>query len=195
MSHDLSNEREISNLIPLLNNRINHFEKFKTYTDFHTRLQFSNSYVIWRLIYMMPTYTNLNNNQKNKLHKILMRTARMALNSYCFKKSIDYILGSCNWVDINEMIKLSSLKFINNILITKKPGTFYSKIKVNKRACANLSFYSFPKLGGFKSTLLYRGIAYCMYKIDNEMPFLSLTGSTIPSVVNQKTKIQKNHKT
>ena len=58
------------------------------------------------------------------------------------------------------MVKLSSLKFINNILIMKKPGTFYSKIKVNKRACANLSFYSFPKLGGFKSTLLYRGIAY-----------------------------------
>ena len=89
-----------------------------------------------------------------------MRTARMTLNSYCFKKSIDYILGSCKWVDINEMIKLSSLKFINNMLLTKKPGTLFSKIKVNKRSCANISFKIFPKSKPFKSTLLYRGISY-----------------------------------
>ena len=84
----------------------------------------------------------------------------MTINSYCFKKSIDYILGCCNWVDINEMIKMSSLKFINNMLVTQKPGTLYSKIKLNKRTCADLSFYSFPKLEGLKSTLLYKGIFY-----------------------------------
>ena len=43
LSHDLSNERELSHLIPILNNRINQFEKLKQYTDFHTQLQFSNS--------------------------------------------------------------------------------------------------------------------------------------------------------
>ena len=101
VSFDLSNEREISNLLPLLNYRINKFEKLKQYTDYHTRLQFSNSYIIGRLIYMMPTYTNLNSNQKDRLHKVLMRTARMTLNSYCFKKSIDFILGCCKWVDID----------------------------------------------------------------------------------------------
>ena len=107
----------------------------------------------------MPTYTNLNINQKSRLHKLLMRTARMTINSYCFKKSIDFILGSCKWEDVNEMIKLSSLKFINNMLITQKPGTLYSNIKTNKRTCADISFHSFPRLGGFKSTLLYKGIS------------------------------------
>merc|ERR1712081_139629 len=59
LSHDLSNEREISQIIPMLNNRINQFEKLKSYTDFKTRLQFANSFIIGRMTYMMPTYTNL----------------------------------------------------------------------------------------------------------------------------------------
>ena len=160
ISHDLSNDRELSQLIPILNNRINEFEKLKQHTDFHTRLQFSNSYVIGRLIYMMPTYTNLNCSQRNRIHKILMRTARMTLNSYCFKNSIDFILGSCNWVDVDEMIKMSTLKFINNMLITQTPGTLYSKLKINKRTCSNISFKYFPKLAGFRCTVLYRGISY-----------------------------------
>ena len=78
MSHNLSNEREICQIISLLNNRINQFEKLKKYTDFKTRLQFSNSYIIG-LIYMMPTYTNLNGSQRGRLHKVLMRAARMTL--------------------------------------------------------------------------------------------------------------------
>ena len=160
VSHDLSHEREISQLLPLLNHRINQFEKLKSFTDFHTRLQFSNSYIIGRLVYMMPTYTSLNKCQKDRLHKVLLRAARMTLNSYCFKKSIDYILGTCKWVDIDEMIKLSSLKFINNMLVAQKPETLFSKIKVNKRSCAKLSFHSFPKSRDLKSTLLYRGIHY-----------------------------------
>ena len=123
ISHDLSNEREICNLIPILNNRINQFEKLKKYTNFHTRLQFSNSYIIGRLIYMMPTYTNLNKCQKDKLHKIIMRPGRTTLNSYCFKKSIEYILGQCNWFVINEMIKLSSLKFIHQVITPSNPPT------------------------------------------------------------------------
>ena len=64
ISHDLSQEREISQLLPLLNHRINQFEKLKSFTDFHTRLQFCNSYIVGRLIYMMPTYTNLNKKSK-----------------------------------------------------------------------------------------------------------------------------------
>ena len=86
--------------------------------------------------------------------------------------SIDYILGSCDWVDINEMIKSLSLKFINNMLATQKPGTLYSNIKINKRACANISFYTFPKSKHLKSTLLYKGITY-YNQLPSELKFLS----------------------
>ena len=162
MTYDLSNDREVSQLIPILNNRINQFEKLKAHTNFETRLQFSNAYIIGRLVYMMPTYTNLTGKLKDKLHKVLMRTAKMTLNSYFFKKEIDYILGRCKWVDIDEMIKMSALKFINNLLISQKPGGYYSKLKLNRRACSDISFQcdSFPKTTDFKLTILYRGISY-----------------------------------
>ena len=70
LSHDLSQDREMAQIIPLLNNRINQLEKLKSYTDFKTRLQFSNAYIIGRLIYMMPTYTNLTCYNKERLHKV-----------------------------------------------------------------------------------------------------------------------------
>ena len=81
ISYDLSNDREISQLLPLLNNRINQLEKLKVHTDFETRRQFSNAYIIGRLLYMMPTYTNINQGQWDELHKILMHTAMNILNS------------------------------------------------------------------------------------------------------------------
>ena len=120
----------------------------------------------------MPTYTNLTNNQKQRLHKLIMRTARMTINNYCFKKSTEYILGSCNWVDIGEMIKFSSLKFINNLLVTQKPGFLYSNLKINKRACADISFHIFPKLTPFKNTLLYKGISH-YNKLPSDLKYLS----------------------
>ena len=126
-------------MIPLLNNRINQLEKLKSYTDYSTRLQFSNSYIIGRLLYMMPTYTNLNCYQKERIHKVLMRTTRMVLNSYCFKRSIDFILSSCKWLDIEEMIKSSALKFINNLLITEKPYQLYSKLKIKEMVVSYIS--------------------------------------------------------
>ena len=157
ISFALSNEREITQLIPLLNNRINQLEQLKSFTDIKRRQQFSNAYIIGRLTYMMPTYTNLNINQKDELHKILMRTARMTLNSYCFKQSIESILEKCNWLTINDMIKQCALKFTNNLLLKHKPSFLYSNLKINKRACSNISFVSFLRSNGLKSTLLYKG--------------------------------------
>merc|ERR1711954_190233 len=160
LSHDLSNEREISQIIPMLNNRINQFEKLKAHTDFQTRLQFSNAYIISRLLYMMPTYTNLNCHQRERIHKIIMRTARMTLNSYCFKLSIEHILGRCNWVDVDAMIKMSPVKFINSLLITQKPGVLYSNSKLSRRECTPISFKYFPKTSLLKNTLLFKVINY-----------------------------------
>ena len=121
----------------------------------------------------MPTYTNLNKCQKDKLHKIIMRMGRMTLNSYCFKKSIEYILGQCNWFDINEMIKLSSLKFIHQVITSANPPTLYSKLKLNKRSCSDISFFRFPKQKAFKNTVLFKGIYY-YNKIPSELRKLSI---------------------
>ena len=55
---------------------------------------------------------------------------------------------------------MSSLEFINNLLTSKKPGSLYAKLKINKRPNANISFHFFPKTSKQKDTLLYKGIAY-----------------------------------
>merc|ERR1711954_289343 len=103
-------------------------------------------------------------------------------------KSIDYILGSCNWVDVNEMIKMSARKFINNILFNQKPGTLYSELKINKRACSNISFHYFPKSAGFKCTILFKGI-----NIYNQLPtnIKSLQRSKFKEKLNKERHILK----
>ena len=79
-------EGKIDKLASSLYNRINNVNKMKEFTDFKTRLIFMNSFVMGKLIYMLPLYNNVPQYLANKLHKILMTAARCAIGDYCFKK-------------------------------------------------------------------------------------------------------------
>ena len=57
--------------------------KLNQYINFYTRLQFMNGYVIGKLRYMSPLYTQANNNNLNKIHKLIMRAARSAKVNNC----------------------------------------------------------------------------------------------------------------
>ena len=81
-------ETQIGNLCANLHNRINTIRKLTKYTTFHTRLQFANANIAGKMFYMMPLYVGLNNIQKNKLHKIIMRTTRCVLNNYSYRINI-----------------------------------------------------------------------------------------------------------
>ena len=96
IQNDLKLDSEINNLSSSLYNRINNISKLKKYTNFSTRLQFINSYVIGKLNYMLPIYNAASSNNITKIHNILMKAARTAIGNYCFKKSITYILKQCN---------------------------------------------------------------------------------------------------
>ena len=50
-----------------------------------------------------------------------MTVARAAIGSYCFKKSVGYILDKCKWYDIKDLILISSLNTIHKITINKYP--------------------------------------------------------------------------
>ena len=65
----------------LLHNRVYNINKLKQFTNFHTRLQFMNAYVIGKLRYMLPLYTQANNENINKIHKMIMRLATLAVDS------------------------------------------------------------------------------------------------------------------
>ena len=83
---DLKMDSEINKLSSTLHNRINNIKKITKYTDFKSRLHFINAYVIGKLNYMLPMYSNLNKYLFNRLHKIQMTAARAVIGNYCFKK-------------------------------------------------------------------------------------------------------------
>ena len=60
-----------------------------------------------------------------------MKSVRTAIGDYCFKKSTNYILQKCKWMNIDDMIMFSGLVSINNLII-KKPKSI-SNIYKNDR--------------------------------------------------------------
>ena len=82
-------DNEIGALCANLHNRIYNIHKLNKYTNFKTRLSFLNAYVIGKLRYMLPMYIRASNDNLNKLHKVIMRSARTARNNYCCRMSIN----------------------------------------------------------------------------------------------------------
>ena len=97
---DLKMDTEIGHLTANLHNKIHNLKQIKTYTDFHTRLNFLNSFIIGKINYMLPLYLNTTKIQKDRLNKVIMTAARLAIGNYCFKKTSDYILSKCRWMNI-----------------------------------------------------------------------------------------------
>ena len=157
ISSDLGLDPEINLLVSTLSERINGIRKITPYTDEKTRLQFANSFIISRLNYMLAMYTNLNEKQNNKLHKIIMTTARAVIGSYCFKISIDKILKRCKWLKIQDQIKHSALKFIHNVVTLKKPKSLSNILKFNSRSTAKISFNYFAKSKRLRNSLIFKG--------------------------------------
>ena len=86
-------DSEINNLVSNLHNKVHNIRVITKFTDCKTRLQFANSFIIGKLNYMLPMYSNLTIQNLNKLHKLLMTAARVVVGDFCFKKSCNYILG------------------------------------------------------------------------------------------------------
>ena len=61
---DLKIDKEISNLTLQLHNRIYNLKLVSQYTDFQTRLNFMNSFVVGKLNYMLLFYLNINEGLK-----------------------------------------------------------------------------------------------------------------------------------
>ena len=139
--NDLKMDAQVNKLASNLHNRINSITKIKKYTNFKTRLNFLNAYVIGKMNYMLPIYNNVLKYMMHKFHKILMKSARCAIGNYCFRKSTSYILDKCKWMTIEKMITYSSLVFIHNIIkhkIHKGVHNIYRNSRFNRHK-ANIS--------------------------------------------------------
>ena len=120
-------------------------KQINKHTNFKIRLGFVNAHIIGKLNYILPLYTQANKLMINKLHKVIMTAARCVIGNYCLRKSTIYILEKCGWLNINKMISNASLKFINNIIISKAPKAIYDLFKINRRSVVNINLRYIPK--------------------------------------------------
>ena len=88
IQNNLRMDTEVGNLVSNLHNRVHNIRILTNVTDFKTRLQFTNSFIIGKLNYMLPIYSNLTYSNINKLHKLVMTAARSVIGSYCYKKKL-----------------------------------------------------------------------------------------------------------
>ena len=137
------------------------------HTDFKTRLNLINAYIIGKLNFMLPIYSIADKSNMNKLHKIITTSARTAIGSYCFKKSVKYMLNKCKWLDIRSMIQYSNLSLIHKTLNNKSPKNIYEIFfrKIDRtRVSKNITLKYIPKTEKmnrffvYKYTKIYNGL-------------------------------------
>ena len=121
LSSDLKLDRQVGKLCSQLHNRIYQLSLVGKFMNFGTRCAFIKSYVLGKLQYGLPLYLGMKKELVDKFHKIIMRSARTIIGSYCFKKSKKYILSKCKILPIEEYIVCASLKLIYNIFEDKSP--------------------------------------------------------------------------
>ena len=143
-----------------LHNKLFELRKLSKYTDFKTRLKFVNAYILGKINYLTPLYLSANKQQIDKIHKVLMTSARTVIGNYCFRKSKKYILNKCGWIDIVKMIKCSAMKVIHNIVTLKTPLVIYDMFRINRRPNVAITTFYRPKTQKTENFYLYKGLNY-----------------------------------
>ena len=137
---DLKLDSQVGTMCANLHNKLFELKKLSKYTDFKTRLKFVNSHILGKINYLTPLYLNANKNQIDKMHKVLMTSARTVIGNYCFRKSKSYILNKCGWLDIANIIKL-----IHNIIKFKTPTAIFEMFHINQRSNVDIVTLYRPK--------------------------------------------------
>ena len=156
MSSNLSTDNHINMITPNINHRINTLKQIQNVTDEKTRLQLANSLIIGKLNHVLPLLSNISEYGKTKIHKIVMTSARFVIGQYGFKWSCKKILDRCNWPNEEDMIKLSSLKFIHTILKTSTPTLIHNYFKLPNRSCSEITLKLVPKTKISRKFFLYK---------------------------------------
>jgi hypothetical protein len=142
---DLKLDSQVGKLTGELHSRIFEVRKLTKYTNFATRLKFINAFVVGKLIYCLPLYMHTTELLKQKLHKVQMSAARCVIGSFCYKKSIKYILNKCKWDTVKNVIINSSIMFIHKVIKNQKPEVIYELYNINRRSTAKIALHYHPK--------------------------------------------------
>ena len=115
---------------------------------------------------MLPLYMNTTNENKNKLHKVIMRGARTAIGNYCCKSSTNQILAKCKWLNVKSMITHSAITSIHSYIMNNTPKSILNLINIrNNRTHKDLTLKYIPRTSKFKNFYMANGL-----KIYNQIP-------------------------
>ena len=167
LSNDLSWDCQIGKLTANLHNRVFNINKLKKYTNFKTRLSFVNAYVIGKLRYMMPLYSNATCSNINRVHKLVMRAARTSIGSYCCRKSVGQILKICGWLPPTKMITHSAIVTLHSIIINRTPNSIMALFNntTTLRTKKDISTKYIPRTSKFIHFYINSGL-----KLYNKLP-------------------------
>ena len=102
-----------------------------------------------------------------KLHTLMIRTARWILGDYCYKQACTYIYEKANLLDGNQLIVISSHRFISKVVSQKIPALLHKRLVFPKRICNKITMSSKGRFSS--SNYIYIGL-----KCFNEMPQFNL---------------------
>ena len=124
--------------------RLNILRKIKNVTNTATRIQFVHSFVLSRLLFSMTSFTSLPLYHLNKLHKLVMNSARLARGDIGYKISCNKILTELNMLNFRQLIFVKMCIECHNIIVSKEPSLIYTMFNIKSRSCTKISLSSPP---------------------------------------------------
>ena len=115
---------------------------------------------------MLPLYMNTTNENKNKMHKVIMGAARTVIGKYCCRNTTNQILAKCKWLNIKSMITHSAITSIHSYITNNTPKAIMALINnKNNRINKDLTLKYIPRTSKFKNFYMTIGL-----KIYNQIP-------------------------
>ena len=155
MNNGLTNENEVNKLHLQLQNILNCLKTLGRCSTMKVRLQLANAAFMGRLNYMLPTYTNLTSLQYSKIHTVMMKMARWTKGEYVPRERNSSILKTLNWLPLKQMIIVSGIKVMHNIIQTKESTSLYEMLRIPRRKTAQIGMKRYPKKMKLSKKMMY----------------------------------------
>ena len=103
--------------------------KNKNYMTKQAKKALMESQVLSRIKLSAPLLVGETEVVKNKIYKVIHRTARFILDDYCFRMSISNIMLQVGWKKPKEILEEPSAKYAHKIIKTNQPNCMANRIK------------------------------------------------------------------
>ena len=158
-------EADISHTVSSCMSTLHKLRPLIKWTSLETRRVLVKALVLSKLEYLAFTYVSATEAQLNRLHKVLMTSARLIFGSYGFKVSCDKILKTTQLLTLRRICRTEAVKFINGVMHNRKPLLIYSLINMPNRLTAPIYPKYLPRASKFRNFYFYK-----MLKYFNELP-------------------------